>query len=277
MNTITNSTSLTISNITIHTDVNGKFCLNDLHKAAGGENRHRPKYWLALDQTKELIKELSESGIPPTLINQPVTIIQGGTGIQGTFVSKELVYAYATWISPKFFLHVIQAFDENVQTKQFGFENIINQSRIEAARQLHRTSGELVAALEREEQMKLDNVFFKKSLIEDASDDCISLKNIKIKYAPWLAIARIEQWLNYIGHPRGSFRHQSANDSIISIPFLRDGLEEAFERLIDELDFSTNHSKTRAIIRHECFIKASVRVSKEDAIEYLDYDEEEFE
>jgi len=34
------------------------YCLNDLHKAAGNEERHKSSRWLRLDQTKELIEEI---------------------------------------------------------------------------------------------------------------------------------------------------------------------------------------------------------------------------
>ncbi|KOR28952.1 KilA, N- domain-containing protein, partial [Achromatium sp. WMS3] len=38
--------------------------MNDLHKASGGAKRHQPSNWLALQQTIELIEELSTPGIP---------------------------------------------------------------------------------------------------------------------------------------------------------------------------------------------------------------------
>jgi hypothetical protein len=107
--------SLAISGTSIRQDSNGRFCLNDLHKAAGAEKRHQPSNWLALQQVQELIDELKNSvpGITGTEQNQPVVKTQGGV-LQGTFVVKELVYAYATWISAKFFLSVIRAYDSLV-------------------------------------------------------------------------------------------------------------------------------------------------------------------
>ena len=54
-------------------------------------------------QTHELIVEISKGGIPPF----KSTPGRGG----GTFVTKKLVYAYAMWISPKFYDHVISTYD----------------------------------------------------------------------------------------------------------------------------------------------------------------------
>ena len=105
-----NALTLTISNTPIKQDAAGRFCLNDLHKASGNQNKHRPKYFLENQQTKELVAELSEGGIPPLEQNQPVKTVNGGNQ-QGTFVVKELVYAYAMWISPAFSLKVIRTFD----------------------------------------------------------------------------------------------------------------------------------------------------------------------
>lgn len=95
--------SIVVANITINRDEEGRYCLNDLHKAAGGERRHGPSLWMENQQTKDIIEELSDTGIP-------VSVIRGGNK-QGTFVVKELVYSYAMWISAKFSLEVIRAYD----------------------------------------------------------------------------------------------------------------------------------------------------------------------
>ncbi|MEM8160547.1 KilA-N domain-containing protein, partial [Morganella morganii] len=50
-------------------------------------------------------------------ISQPVNVLRGGTE-QGTYVCKELVYAYAMWISPSFNLKVIRTFDVVAGTQQ---------------------------------------------------------------------------------------------------------------------------------------------------------------
>ena len=98
-----NAMKIVIFDVAVKQDKEGRFFLNDLHKAAGGERRNDPHDWLRLKQTGELIQELSDTGIP-------VTTIRGGK-VQGTYVCKELVYAYAMWISAKFHLHVIRTFD----------------------------------------------------------------------------------------------------------------------------------------------------------------------
>lgn len=111
---------LTIANTGIHQDAEGRFSLNDLHRASGGEERHLPKFFLANQQTQDLITEISTStdgGIPPS----PIFVKKGGAG-QGSYGCKELVYAYAMWISPKFHLQVIRTFDE-VATGKLGAGN----------------------------------------------------------------------------------------------------------------------------------------------------------
>ncbi|WP_051543192.1 KilA-N domain-containing protein [Thiothrix lacustris] len=92
---------LIVANITIQQDAEGRYCLNDLHKASGEEKRHRPNYWLSNKQTKDLIAELGKAGIPAFSTTQNL----------GTFVVKELVYYYAMWISPEFHIRVIRTYD----------------------------------------------------------------------------------------------------------------------------------------------------------------------
>lgn len=100
--------ALTIHNISIRQDIEGRFCLNDLHKASGGEDKHRPTYWLKNQQTIDLQKEIEIDGIPSIVKKQGL----------GTFVVKELVYSYAMWISAKFQLVVIRAYDALVTAHQ---------------------------------------------------------------------------------------------------------------------------------------------------------------
>jgi len=92
---------LSIADVKVRTDVDGRYSLNDLHKAAGAENRHRPSMWMENQQTQALIAELEKAGITAFESKQRI----------GTFVVKELVYAYAMWLSPAFNLTVIRAFD----------------------------------------------------------------------------------------------------------------------------------------------------------------------
>lgn len=101
-----------INDISIRRDDHGRFCLNDLHKAAGEGNRHRPQYWLDTQQAQELAAEVEKSiaGIPAIFKKQGL----------GTFVAKELVYAYAMWISATFHLEVIQFFDAAHQSRSTG-------------------------------------------------------------------------------------------------------------------------------------------------------------
>jgi len=112
-----NNSSLFIDDILIRQDSEGRYCLNDLHKAAGGEKKHQPSDWLRNQQTKDLVEALR--GVPlfsGTEQNQPLKVLQGGDGLQGTFVSEDLVYDYAMWISAEFKLKVIRAYRSLVET-----------------------------------------------------------------------------------------------------------------------------------------------------------------
>ena len=91
--------SIQISNISIRQH-NGLYSLNDLHRASGGANRHKPSLWTSNQQTVEFIKEVEKAGNPAILAKQGL----------GTFVCKELVIHYGMWISAAFSLQVIRTF-----------------------------------------------------------------------------------------------------------------------------------------------------------------------
>ena len=101
------------------------YSLNDLHKAAGGENRHKPSLWANNNQTLDLISEIEKAGIPA---------IQKKQGL-GTFVSKELVVHYGMWISPAFSLKVIRAFLDT-QEDVSGSPKLETQTTIDERRGL---------------------------------------------------------------------------------------------------------------------------------------------
>jgi hypothetical protein len=100
----------------------GLFSLNDLHKASGSEKRHEPNRFIRIDKTKGLIAEIERC--PNVGIG--LRAVRGGSN-QGTWVCKELVYAYATWISAEFYLRVIRIFDQQQQTNSSQVE-IVKQS-----------------------------------------------------------------------------------------------------------------------------------------------------
>jgi len=102
-------TAIVIDNIAIRQDEEGRFSLNDLHKASGGEPKHRPGEWLKSGPTSQLISEIESANVIA------VSTVMGRNG--GTYVCKELVYAYAMWISPQCHLKVIRAIPDREAVK----------------------------------------------------------------------------------------------------------------------------------------------------------------
>ncbi|MDZ8730959.1 KilA-N domain-containing protein, partial [Escherichia coli] len=113
---------MVIDGIEVRRDAYGRYSLNDLHRAAvvfGANARTKePGKFLSSQQITELVQELIDTqnlGVgsfnetTQNLGSKPVSKIEGRNG--GTYVCKELVYAYAMWISPSFHLKVIRTFD----------------------------------------------------------------------------------------------------------------------------------------------------------------------
>lgn len=99
---MSDSKALTIAGTAVR-QLNGLYSLNDLHKAAGNEDKHKPSEWLRNQQAQELVQEISKAGIPALEVKK-------GGRIPGTYACKELVIAYAAWISAAFHLKVIRVF-----------------------------------------------------------------------------------------------------------------------------------------------------------------------
>jgi hypothetical protein len=115
-----NNNQLIIANTVIRQDADGRYFLNDLHKASGNNQKDKPFEWLRNKGTQDLIAEIIKQEIPASdKINnlEPVKTVNSFTEEQGTYVIKELVYAYAMWISPVFHLHVIRAYDALITAK----------------------------------------------------------------------------------------------------------------------------------------------------------------
>ena len=99
--------NLTILNNSIR-QLDNLYSLTDLHRASGGEQKHKPVLFLSNQQTKELISEIeieSKVGIPTSVVKT----VRGGKN-PSTYACEELMLAYAMWISPKFHLVVLRAF-----------------------------------------------------------------------------------------------------------------------------------------------------------------------
>jgi hypothetical protein len=107
---------LVIDGVSVRQDNSGRYCLNDLHRAAGGEDRHKPANFFRQENIKTLCAEIDRCS---DLSIGSVESIRGGPN-QGTYVSKELVYAYAMWISAVFNLKVIRTFDAVVTGQQIS-------------------------------------------------------------------------------------------------------------------------------------------------------------
>ncbi|MCC7097788.1 MAG: KilA-N domain-containing protein [Thermomonas sp.] len=117
--------ALIIANTQIRCDAAGRYCLNDIHEAAvvAGHNykRCQTESFLRLVSTQEMIDLLRSETKSAELDSksaelEPVISAAGRYG--GTYAVKELVYAYAMWISAAFHLHVIRAYDALVTARQ---------------------------------------------------------------------------------------------------------------------------------------------------------------
>jgi hypothetical protein len=97
---------LVINNLEINTDEHGRYSLNDLHKASGGSNKHKPSLFYRSNSFNDVVEILNAQN----RAFDPIVKKQGRYN-GGTWVCKELVYKYAMWVNAEFEIRVIQTFD----------------------------------------------------------------------------------------------------------------------------------------------------------------------
>lgn len=97
---------LVINSKTISNDEFGRYSLNDLHSASGGDNKHKPSLFYRSCGFNSVVNVLKAQN----RAFEPIVKKQGRYG-GGTWVCKELVYKYAMWVNADFEVKVIQTFD----------------------------------------------------------------------------------------------------------------------------------------------------------------------
>ena len=68
------SIAIAIADVVVRQDSKGRYNLNDFHRAAGEENRHRPSLWAENQQAKDLAAEIAQetgkAGIPALVLQR---------------------------------------------------------------------------------------------------------------------------------------------------------------------------------------------------------------
>lgn len=109
----TRSVATIIKQTPIRRDQEGRYCLNDLHRAAGGDEKHAPWRFIRLQTTTALAEAISKA---PDVVVKPIDLSRGRYG--GTYVHEDLAIDYAAWVSPVFKLEVYRAFKETRQSHE---------------------------------------------------------------------------------------------------------------------------------------------------------------
>ncbi len=271
-----------IDNIAIAIDEYGRYRLNDLHKASGGESRHKPSDWLRLNQTKEIIEDIKSdvqeistseiSEVKSLPIFEPIEVINGGTS-PGTYVIKELVYAYATWISPKFFRHVLKVFEDKQQAEITRRERMteieVLRENAKIALENSKLSTRLADEMESKQKLitKIDEgaLFEKLNQIQD-NRPVISIEDIRENYFLGFSSIAITQFLRYINHPK---REVVVAGKFPKLMYIDENLFEAAHKLWTECEKVNN--KKYVELFHKCFIDRKTIMDKDIAVEVWNY------
>lgn len=141
-----NTQPLIVGDFSIRQDQDGRYSLNDLHKAGGDLRKDRPGFFLENEKTQELIAVIDGENYDagnPASCKKAVNIVRGRGKEQGTYVVKELVYSYAMWISAKFHLMVIRAYDAMVMQTKVNSRQVISPEQKDTLHKIvdHKVNG----------------------------------------------------------------------------------------------------------------------------------------
>lgn len=133
-----NTQPLVIGDFSIRQDEEGRYSLADLHKASGNLAKHKPSNFLRVEQTQELVNEIEQFSD----MRSAVKVINGGNN-RGTYAVKEMVYSYAMWISAKFHLMVIRAYDAMVMQTKVNSRQVITPEQKDTLHKIvdHKVNG----------------------------------------------------------------------------------------------------------------------------------------
>lgn len=96
---------LIINSTEIKKDADGRYSLNDLHKASSANKNHQPNYFMRTKSFKETVDFLT-----PTISGIEPVIRKVGRYGGGTWICEQLVIEYAMWVNVEFKVKVMQFF-----------------------------------------------------------------------------------------------------------------------------------------------------------------------
>lgn len=106
-------TPINIDGGIIHQDKLGRFCLNDLHQASGGEQKKQPRYFLENKQTQDLVQALVDSGIPLSPVEVVSTILYQIKDELFTVKEKSTALCNAIFASLERLIHIAEYLADN--------------------------------------------------------------------------------------------------------------------------------------------------------------------
>jgi len=163
----------------------GLYSLNDLHQASGWDDKHRPTFFLRLETTQALIQEIQCANQCADMHSAAINTVNGGKH-RGTYACKEVVIAYAAWISPAFQLKVIRVFLDTVAapalpppvpTKTLTFTVPVNDRNRRWLLHTDRTGREIVTELSPETHV-ITNERLAYLLMVSPADLCLTVSQM---------------------------------------------------------------------------------------------------